>query len=87
MHTIREKLLVSGEDSVVFPFKRKLLPHSAKAHFIDHERHHHPGCNPVVKDHVCAEVIALPGGAHAVRVMWRVSHVREIEWEVIEHTY
>ena len=83
-----EKLFVTGKDSIIFPFKHKLRPHSAKAWFLDnqphHHHHHHPSCNPIVQDWLNAEVIALPGGKHAVRLSWTVASTREIEWSVVE---
>lgn len=80
----KEKLFVTGSNSIIYPFKVKLKPYSAYAKFIDAECVHLPGCNPVVKDKVHAEIVVLPDGAHGVRVSWHVAHTREIEWHVIE---
>ena len=79
-----EKLFVTGSNCIVFPSLYKLKPCSAYAKFIDAEACVLPGCNPLIRDRVCAEVLTLPDGSFGVRISWNVTGTREIEWHVIE---
>lgn len=79
---IKEKLIVSGTNSVIIPLKKKEKPRSAAACFLTPDQHHHPSCHPILPDTLSIDLVELPH-QWAVRLNWRVQHPRLIEWVVI----
>lgn len=79
-----ERLFVTGTDCIIFPLKIHGRPHSVHVKFIDAECVRLPGCNPTIHDAVTAEIVKLPDHARGVRICWKVTGTREIEWHVIE---
>jgi len=79
---IKEKLIVSGTNTVIIPLRKKNKPRTAAACFITPESHHHPSCHPVLPDNLQIDLVELPH-QWGVRIGWRVRHPREIEWIVI----